>query len=157
MVLTRCTPLHFLGSRRKDIQDLDRNLHHFIGHLRGQRDTSINLEPSEETFNASEDVDEDFLALRNIFSRLWGFNSSREPPLSSKRGDSPKVGRPRQQRLFWRVGMPKKIDMNVLTTHGGKEESIITRLTPSPSVSEKAQRTLRVGTSHLFNLSSLPV
>ena len=36
--LTRCTPLHFLRGRRKDVQDLDRNLHHFIGHLRGQRD-----------------------------------------------------------------------------------------------------------------------
>ena len=77
MVLTRCTPLHFLGSRRKDIQDLDRNLHHFISHLRGQRDTSINLESSEETFNASEDVDENVLAPGNIFSCLRGFNSSR--------------------------------------------------------------------------------
>ena len=75
--LTRCTPIYFLGCRRKDIQDLDRDFHHFIGHLRGQRDPSIYLEPSEETFNASEDVDENFLALRNIFSCLRGFNSSR--------------------------------------------------------------------------------
>ena len=37
----------------------------------------MNLEPDEETFNASEDVDEDIFAPDNAFSRLTEVDGSK--------------------------------------------------------------------------------
>ena len=37
----------------------------------------MNLEPDEETFNAPEDVDEDFFAPDNAFSRLTEVDGSK--------------------------------------------------------------------------------
>ena len=75
--LTHSILFCFLCGDRKDIEDLDSDLHHFIGHLRSWRDRGINLESDEETFNALEDVNEGVLVLDNAFSRLRELNSSR--------------------------------------------------------------------------------
>ena len=75
--LARSTLFHILGGRRKDIQDLDRNLRQVVNHLPGQRDLSICLEPSEEISNAFEYIDKNIFALDIVFSRLTELNSSR--------------------------------------------------------------------------------
>jgi hypothetical protein len=68
--LTRSTLTYFLCRDRENIQDLDRYLHHFVRHRRSKRDVGVSLEPHAEILDASEDVDDDILALGNIFSRL---------------------------------------------------------------------------------------
>ena len=86
--LTRSTLFHFLGGIREYIQDFNRYPHHLVRHRRSQRDLGICFEPSEETVDTSENVDEDVLARSDIVSCLKTRSQGHEGPHKGKKTKS---------------------------------------------------------------------
>ena len=68
--LTRSTLLHFLCDDRKDIQDLDHDLHHHFRHSWSWWDLGVNFKSSKEIFDALEYIDKNILAFFDILSCL---------------------------------------------------------------------------------------
>src|SRR6266702_1053422 len=71
--LTCPSLLHLPRYNRKNSKDLNHYLHDGVPHRLCCRHLGICLEPSEEAFNALEDIDERISARNNVLCRLCGF------------------------------------------------------------------------------------